>query len=148
MTITTPPAGWRIGQLAAHLGLNARTIRYYESVGILPPARRRESGYRVYGAEDAERISFVRTAQRFGLSLDQIREVLALRDRGERPCGYVLAAVRGEVADLDARIAELQGMRHELATLLERAESLPLRGDARFCELLEHRERTQEEPAG
>src|SRR5437870_94459 len=89
MTGTTP-AGLRIGQLAERLGLNTKTIRYYESIGLLPSPARRPSGYRVYGEDDADRLAFVRTAQRFGLRLDQIREVLAFRDRGERPCDFVL----------------------------------------------------------
>jgi len=101
--------GLRIGELAERVGINPKTIRYYESIGLLPEPERRPSGYRTYRAEDAERLAFVRTAQRFGLRLDQIREILAFRDRRERPCDYVLGAIRGEVADLDARIAELTG---------------------------------------
>lgn len=129
----------RIGQLAGRLGLNTKTIRYYESIGLLPNPARRPSGYRTYGEDDAERLTFVRTAQRFGLSLDQIREVLAFRDRGEPPCGYVLESVHREVADLDQRIAELQAMRAQLGELLSRADSPPST-EARFCQLLEHRE--------
>ena len=79
----------RIGQLAERFGVNTKTIRYYESIGLLPSPVRRPSGYRVYGESDAERLAFVRTAQRFGLHLDQIGEILGLRDRGERPCDYV-----------------------------------------------------------
>lgn len=130
----------RIGQLAERLGVNTKTIRYYESIGLLPSPARRPSGYRVYGADDAERLAFVRTAQRFGLRLDQIGEILALRDRDERPCDYVLGAVRREVAELDQRIAELQATREELGTLLARAEAQPRTDGGRFCALLEHRE--------
>ncbi len=140
MTNATTDGGMRIGQLAERLGVNTKTIRYYESIGLLPAPARRPSGYRVYGEADAERLAFVRTAQRFGLSLDQIGEILAFRDRGERPCDYVLDAVRGEVADLDRRISELQGMRHELGRLLVHAESQPPTDGGRFCQLLEHRD--------
>ncbi len=101
-------------------------------------------GYRVYGDEDAERLAFVRTAQRFGLSLDQIGEILAFRDRGERPCDFVLGAVRREVADLGQRIAGLQATREELGRLLASAESQPPTDGGRFCELLEHREDPKE----
>lgn len=140
MASATAAPGMRIGQLAERLGINTKTIRYYESIGLLPNPARRPSGYRMYGEDDAGRLSFVRTAQRFGLRLDQIREILAFRDRGERPCGYVLGAVRREVAALDQRIGELQGTRGELAGLLARAESQTSTDDARFCDLLEHRE--------
>lgn len=137
MTATFRP-GMRIGVLAERLGINPKTIRYYESIGLLPTPARRPSGYREYGEEDAERLAFVRTAQRFGLRLDQIREILAFRERRERPCAFVLDAVRRELADLDQRIAELQRTRAELGNLLARAEALPS-GDARYCDLLEHR---------
>lgn len=132
--------GMRIGQLAKRLEINPKTIRYYESIGLLPAPARRPSGYRVYGEDDAERLAFVRSAQRFGLHLDQIGEILAFRDRGERPCDYVLRAVREEVTDLDRRIRELRAARKELAALLLRAEAQGPGDGGRFCELLEHRE--------
>lgn len=128
----------RIGQLADRLGIKTKTIRYYEQIGLLPEPKRRPSGYRVYGEEDVARLAFVRSAQRFGLRLDHIAEVLALRDRRERPCGYVLETVRREVDDLDRRIAELAGARAQLVALLARAESLPATDGGRYCELLEH----------
>ncbi len=129
----------RIGQLAERIGVNPKTIRYYELIGLLPEPRRRPSGYRNYGSDDLERVAFIRRAQEFGLRLDVIGEILALRDRGERPCDYVLGAVRGELAELDHRMAELSAARDQLAALVARAESLPaLKG--RYCGLLEHRE--------
>lgn len=129
----------RIGELAKRIGVNPKTIRYYESIGLLPEPHRRPSGYRTYDAADLERIAFIRRAQQFGLRLDVIGEILALRERGERPCGYVLGAVRRELDDLDRRIAELQATRGQLAGLLARAESLPA-PEGRYCGLLEHRE--------
>lgn len=143
MTSATPALGMRIGQLAELVGINTKTIRYYESIGLLPSPARRPSGYRAYGEDDAVRLAFVRTAQRFGLRLDQIREVLAFRDRDEPPCPYVLGAVQREVTALDQRIAELQATRGELAGLLARAQSQPPSGQARYCELLEHRDTSQ-----
>ena len=130
----------RIGQLADGLGITAKTIRYYERIGLLPEPARRPSGYRMYGAEDAERLAFVRSAQRFGLQLDQISEILAFRDRGERPCGYVLETVRRELTDLDRRIGEMQAVRAQLSDLVARAEGSPAGDGGGYCELLEHRE--------
>ncbi len=128
----------RIGQLAQRLGLNTKTIRYYEAIGLLPVPERRPSGYRVYGADDLERVAFVRRAQSFGLRLEEIREVLAFRDRGERPCEYVLGAVRREVSDVDRRIRELNAVRDLLGALLARTDKLPTGDGGRYCELLEH----------
>lgn len=128
----------RIGQLAKSIGINPRTIRYYEAIGLLPEPKRRPSGYRAYEASDVERLAFIRRAQHFGLRLDEIREILALRDRGERPCEYVLGTVRRELNDLDRRIAELGAVREQLSALVARAETLPAGDGGRYCELLEH----------
>ena len=139
----TPAAGerrLRIGELAERLGINTKTIRYYERIGLLPEPARRPSGYRTYGAEDAERLAFVRSAQRFGLKLDEIREVIALRDRGEQPCGFVLETVRRQLADLDRRITEMQAVRAQLSELVARAAAASDGDRGRYCELLEHRE--------
>ena len=79
----------KIGQLAERLDLNARTIRFYEQVGVLPEPTRNSSGYRLYSDEDEERLRFVKNAQRLGLTLGEIKEVLAFRDNDEPPCRYV-----------------------------------------------------------
>lgn len=111
----------RIGELAARLGLNTRTIRYYESIALLPEPERTASGYRTYDEADVERLAFIKSAQRLGLALDEIREVLALRERGETPCGYVRGLIQKEVADIDRRLDELRRLRQELVALDERA---------------------------
>jgi DNA-binding transcriptional MerR regulator len=129
----------RIGELAERIGVNPKTIRYYEAIGLLPKPRRRPSGYRSYDTGDLERVAFIRRAQQFGLRLDVIGEILGLRDRGARPCDYVLAAVGRELDDLDRRMAELAATRAQLAALVARAESLPPT-DGRYCGLLEHRD--------
>ncbi|WP_370325825.1 heavy metal-responsive transcriptional regulator [Euzebya sp.] len=127
----------RIGQLADRFGLNPKTIRYYESIALLPEPARTASGYRVYGEADAERLSFIRTAQRLGLSLDDIREILGFHERGERPCGHVVALLRRHTAELDQRIAEMQDLRAELTALVARASDLD-DGTGTFCGVIEH----------
>jgi DNA-binding transcriptional MerR regulator len=101
----------RIGELAARLGLNPRTIRFYEEIGVLPEPERRPSGYREYEEADEERLRFIRSAQSLGLSLDDIREILALKDRGEAPCPYVREVIDREASAIDERIRELQHVR-------------------------------------
>lgn len=128
----------RIGELADRCGVNPKTVRYYEDIGLLPEPERLPSGYRVYGRDDVERLAFIRSAQRFGLALDDVREVLAFRDRGELPCGYVREVVRREAARLDERIAELLEIREELRRLLARTDDVAQ--DAGYCHLLEHRQ--------
>lgn len=127
----------RIGELAAQLGINPRTIRYYEGIGLLPAADRTGANYRRYQAGDADRLTFIKTAQRLGLSLDEIREILALRDRGEAPCGYVRRVLARELDAIDDRIAELRTLRGELVKLEALADQLPP-SPAGYCRLIDH----------
>lgn len=128
----------RIGQLADRFDLNPKTIRYYESIDLLPEPARTPSGYREYGEADAERLSFIRTAQRLGLSLDDIREILGFHERDERPCGHVLGLLRRHAAELDQRIAEMQRLRDELTGLVARAGDVELDAGT-YCGVIEHR---------
>ena len=108
----------RIGELARAAGLNPRTLRYYERIGLLPPAGRTDAGYRRYTAGDARRLAFIRRAQGLGLSLAAIAEILAVRDGGAAPCGRVRALGEVRVAEIDRRIAELRALREELARVV------------------------------
>lgn len=128
----------RIGELAKAVGVNPKTIRYYESIGLLPEPDRSGSGYRQYAEEDVERLLFIRRAQRLDLGLAEVAEILQLRDRGERPCGYVLEAARSRLCELDRRIGEMQRARRELQALLADTDRLPDTGG--YCGLIEHRD--------
>ncbi len=114
----------RIGQLANAVGVDTPTIRFYESVGLLPEPRRRPSGYRDYDESDVERLRFVRQARSLDLPLDDVTEILALRERGEAPCSYVREVIAREAVAIDERIAELNRLRAELRGLQQRAEDL------------------------
>ena len=107
----------RIGELAARFGLNPKTIRYYEEIGLLPRADRSESGYRRYNERDIERLGFIRRAKTLGLSLDEIRDILSVQQTGEPPCGQLLDLIDLKISAIDQRIAELQAFRADLATL-------------------------------
>jgi MerR family copper efflux transcriptional regulator len=139
------PARWkvkgkmRIGELAAVSGVTAKTIRYYEDIGVLDPPARTPSGYRNYTRGAADRLVFIRSAQAVGLTLGEIRGILALRDRGTTPCGQVLDLITARAADLDRRINELQRLRTELGRLVGRAEHLdPADCDPRrICHLID-----------
>jgi DNA-binding transcriptional MerR regulator len=131
----------RIGELAARVGVNPKTIRYYEDIGVLPASERTPAGHRLYGEGDADRLTFVRTAQRLGFSLDQISEILAFRDRDQQPCDFVLDTLAHKVAELDRRIAETNRLRDQLVQLQAAAEKLP-RSDAYCCSVIEHNDDT------
>jgi MerR family transcriptional regulator, copper efflux regulator len=114
----------RIGELAGRAGISTTAIRYYEQVGILAPPARTPSGYRSYDQTALGRLEFVRAAQAVGLTLGEIRQVIAFRDDGQAPCAHVSDLLQRHAADLDRRIRELQQLRGELRQLAERAATL------------------------
>jgi DNA-binding transcriptional MerR regulator len=75
----------RIGEIANRVGVNTKTIRFYESIGVLPEPPRTKSGYRDYDDDHVERLRFIKTAQRLSLKLEDIAEILAFRDRATGP---------------------------------------------------------------
>ena len=114
----------RIGEVADRAGVPAKTIRYYETLGLLPAPVRAANGYRAYDPSVLARLAFIRAAQASGLTLGEIRGVLGLRDRGETPCEHVRGLIDRRAAELDARIAELTTLRTELTRLSKRARRL------------------------
>ncbi len=109
--------GMRIGELAARFGLNPKTIRFYEEIGLLPRAGRSASGYRCYDARDVERLGFIRRAKALDLSLDEIHDILSLQEEGSRPCTQVLNLIETKIRAIDRRMAELAAFRTDLATV-------------------------------
>jgi DNA-binding transcriptional MerR regulator len=137
----------KIGELAAQVGVNPKTVRYYESIGVLPEPERTPSGYRDYDATYAGRLTFIRTAQRLGITLDEVKEILAFRERGEVPCAYVREVLDTQVTSSDRRIAELQELRGQLVELAAAAEKLPPPAEGVTCQLIEHVRQKVEEAA-
>ena len=97
----------RIGELAERAGISAKAIRYYEQIGIMTPPERSASGYRAFDEAALGRLGFVRAAQALGLTLGEIRQIIAFRDNGQAPCAHVTDLVQRHAADLEARIREL-----------------------------------------
>lgn len=126
-----------IGELADEVGVTPKTIRYYESIGLLPEPARTDAGYRDYTDEDTQRLAFIRRATELDLRLDEVAEILALQERDQRPCNYVVEVARDRISDLEERITRMQQARDELQQLLQRAEDLPTT-DGCYCELIEH----------
>lgn len=130
----------KIGELAGRLGLNVRTLRYYESIGLLPEPDRTWSGYRLYSEEHEQLLRFVLQARQAGFSLDEIRRITRLARRGS-PCDYVRRAASEHIASIDAQIISLQGLRfrlQKLADLTENAPTGPERSaDGQICTLIE-----------
>lgn len=112
-----------IGELAKRLGLTAKAIRHYESLGLLTPPKRSESGYRLYDEADLERLKFIQGAKSLGLSLHEIGEVIGVWSTGERPCGRVRRLLDEKLEALEHRIHELVAFRDALRAFKGRAES-------------------------
>lgn len=132
----------RIGELADQADVNPKTIRYYEQIGLLAEPNRTPGGYRTYNPDDVDRLKFIRRAQHLDLRLDEIAEILALRDGGQRPCRYVRQTARQRLDDVERRIRAMQRTRDELRDLLDRADRLPTDGNG-YCQLIEHQPPTR-----
>lgn len=114
----------RIGQLAKCAGINPRTLRYYERIGLLAPSSRTDAGYRIYTRDDADRLSFIRRAQATGLSLAEIADIISVLEGGAAPCRHVRNLSETKVVEIDDRIAELQVLREDLSRLAELARDV------------------------
>ncbi len=111
--------GMQIGRLAEEAGINPKTIRYYEEIGLLPRPRRTDAGYRLYGNEMVELLRFIRKAQDLGLSLSEIRELAEIRSGGDLPCVHLRDLLEQKVADLGERIREMKKLRDEMNRTLK-----------------------------
>lgn len=105
-----------IGKLAQATGVSAKTIRYYEQIGLLPSPERGESGYRLYSERDLRRLGLIRRARQLDMSLPEVRELVERASRGtcEDFQGRFLAMVRGKLDDVAVRIVDLERLRLDL----------------------------------
>ncbi|WP_449280382.1 heavy metal-responsive transcriptional regulator [Leucobacter sp.] len=126
----------KIGELARLGDQNPKTIRYYESIGLLPEPPRTPSGYRDYDASYLDRLTFIRTAKRLGITLDEVKEILSFRERGVAPCSYVRTLIDAQMHSIERRIRELEDLRGQLTELATEADRLPEVGGT--CRLIEH----------
>jgi DNA-binding transcriptional MerR regulator len=111
--------GMRVGELAEAAGVAPDTVRYYERAGLLAPPRRTPSGYRSYDPVALDRLRFIQGAQRLGLRLRDIGDLLAVRDTGVCPCEPAEQLLRRRLAELDAEMARLAALRVEMVAMVE-----------------------------
>ncbi len=114
----------QIGRLARLAGVSVKALRYYEEIGVLDRPTRTPSGYRDYAADALDRVRFVRASQASGLTLGEIREIVAFRDRGESPCAHVTQLLGQRANQIDRQIDDLRRARTVISELVERARSL------------------------
>ena len=126
-----------IGQLAKHCGVSSDTLRFYEKNGLLVPAGRSDSGYRLYSEDDLSRIRFILRAKAIGLSLDEIRELLDIRlEASQHSCAEVKAITQAKLDEVDRKMAELARIRNALKKIND-ACCGHVDDDASHCSILE-----------
>jgi MerR family copper efflux transcriptional regulator len=129
--------GLLIGEVAAESGASRKALRLYEKAGTLPPPRRTESGYRVYGLETLALLAFVAQARRLGFRLDEIKSIVTLKRSGRTPCSHVADLVNVKLGDIERVLADLANVREQLRALLRASQSKPRRSAA-VCPCIEH----------
>ena len=127
----------RIGELAQETGVSSDTIRYYEKIGLLPPARRTESGYREYPSGAGNRIRVIRNAVQLGFPLAEIAKVLRLRDSGSAPCRQVRDYAAELVTHIEQRIEELHREKASMVAMIAAWDGKLARANGARAHLLE-----------
>lgn len=125
-----PEERYLIGELAERAGVNRETLRYYERRGLLKPASRTASGYRVYNRESSARLSFIKRAQGFGFSLEEIGDLLTMKPENPRSCQRVTTMLEGKLEELGARIREMKRFHRQLSGYREQCVQALAAGDA------------------
>jgi DNA-binding transcriptional MerR regulator len=116
---TSATRGLRVGQLADAVGVAPDTVRYYERAGLLPAPARTSAGYRAYDPDAVDRLRFIQGAQRLGLRLRDIRDLLTIRDTGVCPCEPAEQLLRRRLAELDTEMARLTRLRAQMVAMVE-----------------------------
>lgn len=112
-----------ISELADEFGVSSDTLRYYGRLGLLDATSRSRAGYRLYDEEARDRLGFIRGAQRMGLRLADIKELLEIRSQGRCVCGHTDEVVARRLAEVDAKLAQLAALRGQLEELKARNDA-------------------------
>lgn len=126
-----------IGQVARKADVNIQTIRYYERVGLIPKAHRRESGYRQFSTDDILRIQFIKHAQAAGFLLKEIKELLVLRVDSQTTCDDVRELTESKIAEINEKIQNMQKMKQTLESLTAACSGIGPTGECPILEAFE-----------
>jgi DNA-binding transcriptional MerR regulator len=123
----------KIGELADRTGTNAPTIRFYESIGLLPRAERQRGGQRRYGEDDVRRLTFIRRCREFGFSVEQVRALAALVADPESCCTEARDIAQAHLDDVRRKLAELRALEREIAAFVQRCDVTCAGGPGPAC---------------
>jgi MerR family transcriptional regulator, copper efflux regulator len=127
-----------IGQVTALSGVPIRTIRYYESLGLIQSSGRTEGGFRQFSSDVLTRLSFIKRAQNLGLSLQEIGEILNVYDGGRPACDEIQPRLKDKILDIDRQIEQLLTLRDELKELLSKWDSVPTKPEDTICPIIQN----------
>ena len=109
-----------IGQVASETGVTAKSIRYYESINLIPAPERTQAGYRQYSDRDVQTLHFIKRSRGLGFSVAEVADLLSLYQDRERASAEVKGIVETRLSEIDQKISELESIRATLRTLADR----------------------------
>jgi DNA-binding transcriptional MerR regulator len=130
----------KVGAVAKAAGVGVQTLHYYERLGLLPKPQRSTTNYRLYSSDAIRRVKFIKKAQTIGLTLEETKQILDLKERGRAPCGKVAELGERHLREIDMRLAELRKYRRALADALNnwrKEDTTEPRCAGEFCDLIE-----------
>ncbi|MEH2256314.1 heavy metal-responsive transcriptional regulator [Nostoc sp.] len=127
-----------IGQVTDLTGIPIRTIRYYESLGLINSLRRTEGGFRQFSLDVLTRLAFIKRAQNLGLSLEEIGNILLVYDQGQTPCGEIKEKLEDKVLQIDRQIDQLLTLRSEIKGLLSGWKNISDHHEKKICPIIQN----------
>ena len=129
----------QIGELAQQAGVSVQTVRFYERRKLLPEPIRKQSGYRQYSQNELKQLRFIRQAKSLGFSLDEIREIIRSRGRGQCPCTDVIAMAERHLREVGEQIEKLEKFKEELSRSIKhwKGAGKPTLSAGAICALIE-----------
>ena len=147
MGMMTRSPGRGIGALSKQTGCNIETIRYYERIGLMPPAARSNGGHRLYGAAQGRRLGFIRRTRELGFTLDQVRTLLQLVDGGRYTCSHVKRITVRHLDEVRRKVADLRRIERVLAEMAAQCDGGTVPKCLVIDALFDQRSRATERPA-
>ncbi|NJN23018.1 MAG: heavy metal-responsive transcriptional regulator [Leptolyngbya sp. RL_3_1] len=128
----------KIGDIAKLTGVSVGTLRYYETLKLLHPIKRGQNGYRYYSLEIVQQVQFIKQSQALGFSLEEIRQLLEVCDRGEPPCSLVQTLLDEKINQLGVQVQQMMAFKLELEGYRDRWANVPKArtDDKEICPLI------------
>jgi MerR family transcriptional regulator, copper efflux regulator len=130
----------KAGAVAKAAGVGVQTLHYYERLGLLPKPQRSTANYRLYSSDAIRRVKFIKKAQAIGLTLEETKQILDLKERGRTPCSKVAELGERHLREIDTRLAQLRAYRRALGRALsdwQKENPTQRQCAGEFCDLIE-----------